>query len=116
MVAMSAAPPAAPDDPPVKPAEPPWRDFARSPLVPVALAATCGLVADRSAGVPFAAGMAVGVVGLIVWLIAQSRSAASGPVWLWVTAAGLAAAHHHAHRHSFGPDDIATFASERPNP
>ena len=112
---MSAlAPP--PDEPAVKPPEPPWREFARAPLVPVALAATCGLVADRYADIPFAASVAVGVVGLVLWFVGWSRSANSAAVWLWVAAAGLAAAHHHSYRNSFRPDNIAGFATERPTP
>jgi competence protein ComEC len=107
---------ASPDDAPAKPPEPAWREFARAPLVPVALAATAGLVADRYGDIPAAAGWVVGLVGLVVWFVARSRGAASAVAWLWVAAGGLAAAHHHAHLHSFAPDDISTFAPDVPTP
>src|SRR5262245_8292612 len=99
MGAMSSPIPP-PDEPDARPPEPAWREFARAPLVPVALAATAGLVTDRYGDVPFAAGWLVGLVGVATWLVSRSRGAASAGVWLWVAAAGLAAAHHHAHRHS----------------
>src|SRR6476620_7785192 len=72
---MSAALAPSPDEPKVKSPEPPWREFARAPLVPVALAATCGLVADRYADVPFGASVAVGLFGLVAWLVSHARAA-----------------------------------------
>ncbi len=103
-----------PDDEPAKPSEPPWREFARAPLVPVALAATLGLVLDRYLEVSPIAALLVGVGGLAAWLAGRTRK--SAPLWLAVAAAGLAAAHHHAHRHAFDPDDIGTFAPDAPTP
>jgi competence protein ComEC len=98
-----------PDPEPLAP-EPtqPWREFARAPLVPVAVAATIGLIADRSVGVPTAAGIGLLVGGMIGWAVFHTKPTAV--VWLWVAVAGLAAAYHHAHRHEFPPDDIARFA------
>jgi competence protein ComEC len=105
-----------PDEHEAKPPEPVWCEFARAPLVPVALAATAGLIADRYGNLPAAAGWVVGLVGVVVWLVARSCDARSAAVWLWAASAGLAAAHHHTYRHSFAPDDIATFAPEVPKP
>lgn len=101
------------DAPPDRPQEPPWRAFARAPLVPVAVAATLGLVADRYLGAPFAAEILVAAVGVAGWVIAHRRP--HGLPLLWVAFAGLAAAHHHDHRHHFAPDDIGTLAAESPH-
>lgn len=91
--------------------EPPWREFARAPLVPIAVAATLGLIADRFLGTPLAGELLVAAAGIGGWIAARFRH----PVFLWVAFAGLAAAHHHDHRHGFPPDDIGTFASEQPH-
>lgn len=115
MVPMSAPVPPS-DDTPVKPTEPPGREFARAPLVPVALAATCGLIADRYADLSFEASVLMAMIGLVVWLIAQARRAASAIVWLWVAAAGLAAAHHHSHRDPRGLWELNATSVERVNP
>jgi competence protein ComEC len=107
----------APDPPePPKPVEPAWKEFARSPLVPVALAATVGLLLDRYVGVPLDASVTAAVVCLAGWGIARYREAESAPVWLWLAAGALAAAHHRDRHHSFDPDDIGTFAPDQPAP
>jgi competence protein ComEC len=108
----SAAPPSATPAPP--PVEPAWKEFARAPLVPVALAASAGLVADRYGQLPFAVELVAVAVGLAAWFASRARK--SGAVWLWLAAAALAAAHHHAHRHLFAADDIGMFATARPTP
>jgi len=95
---------------PVATAEPAWREFARAPLVPVALAAALGLMTDRYAQPALAAELLVAVGGLVAWGV--SRRAA----WLWLAAVGLAAAHHQTHRTAFAADDIAGFATARPAP
>jgi competence protein ComEC len=99
-------------DPPPTELPPPWQQFARAPLVPVALAVTLGLVADRYVGVPTPVGFGVAVVGLVGWVVFRNRPFAIA--WLWVAFTGLAAAYHHAHRHEFPPDDIARFARAEP--
>jgi competence protein ComEC len=100
-------PPPPPADPP---AEPAWREFARAPLVPVALVAGVGLVADRYLQPALAAELLVAAGGLVAWFVARTRTPDRVVVWLWVAAGGLAAAHHHTHRHTFAGDDIARFA------
>ncbi len=97
-----------PPDPPAA-----WREFARAPLVPVALAATVGLCADRYLVVPPAAGLIVAAVGLGGYLVGVAGRRAH-PAWLWLLFAGLAAAHHHTHTRVFPADDIATRAGESP--
>src|SRR5262245_7315677 len=113
MVVMgSPVPP--PDDAAEKSPEPAWREFARAPLVPVALAATLGLIADRYFTVHPIAALLVGIGGIAAWV--ASRLKPSAPVWLAVSAAGLAAAYHNYHRTAFESDDIGHFAPELPTP
>jgi competence protein ComEC len=103
------------DDPSRRPGPPPWVEFARAPLVPVALAATAGLVADRYLTVPLDVGFVVAAVGLAGWVVARSRSSSAALALLWMAFAGLAAARHHTYRHSFAPDDVGEFALAEPS-
>jgi competence protein ComEC len=103
-----------PDTDAPEPREPAWREFARAPLVPVALAATAGLIVDRYVGVSSFAALAVGLGALAAWLVGRDRP--SAPLWLAVAAGGLAAAHHHDHRHNFEPNDIGITAPDAPTP
>lgn len=110
---MSTAPdPLAADELPDTPPPPPWREFAAAPLMPVAIAATVGLVADRYVGVPGVVGLGVTAGGLVGWFVFRARPLAL--VWLWVACGGLAAFLHHAHRSEFPPTDIARFARLEP--
>jgi competence protein ComEC len=113
---MSAEPALPLDDLAPEPAEPVWREFARAPLAPVAIAATGGLIADRYGSLPFETGWVIGLAAVAFWTVARYRRAASASVWLWAAAAGLAMAHHHDRRYSFAADDIATFATDNPTP
>lgn len=107
-----SAPAPAPPDPPVPPA-PPWREFARAPLVPVALAATAGLLADRYVGVPLGAALAACAVALGGWYLARAvPGVALG--WLLACCAALAAGYHHWHRNARAADDIGALAREGP--
>lgn len=96
-----------------RPAEPAWTEFARAPLVPVALAVTVGLVVDRYAPMPIEVGIVVAMVGFIGWTVSVVRRQ---PIiaFLWIAFAGLAAAYHHTHRHAFAENDVGTFATEEP--
>ncbi|QJW99021.1 ComEC/Rec2 family competence protein [Frigoriglobus tundricola] len=109
---MSVAPPDADDALP--PPEPAWREFARAPLVPFALAASVGLLADRSIGVPLAAGLITAVVALVGWLSTRATVPQAGSVWLLVCTSAVGAVHHHTHRHTFGDDDIGRFTKDPP--
>ncbi len=102
------------DDAPPRPPEAPWREFARAPLVPVALAASAGLLADRYIGVPLAAGVVAAVVALVGWFCTRTAAPQTALGWLMVCTGALAAAHHHSHRHSFDSDDIGRFAKDVP--
>ncbi|MCI0702701.1 MAG: DNA internalization-related competence protein ComEC/Rec2 [Planctomycetia bacterium] len=109
-----SAPLPLPDDLSAKPREAPWREFARAPLVPSALAASVGLVADRYIGVPFEVGLVAAVAALASWFFLRTASPQAAFGWLLVCAAALGSAHHHSHRHSFAPDDIGNFTKDSP--
>src|SRR4051794_34220609 len=96
-----------------KPVEPGWKEFARSPLVPVALATSAGLVADRYLEAPLAGELLTSALAIVAWIVSRFRRSESSTVWLWLAAGTLAAAHHHLHRNQFASDDIGAFAGER---
>jgi competence protein ComEC len=86
----------------------------QAPLVPPALFATAGLLADRYVGVPLLAGFLALIACVIGWLILQRRRSWLAPVLLWLACACLAALYHHAHRGPFPEDDIARFLAAEP--
>src|SRR6185437_11319213 len=90
-----------------------WQEFARSPLVPVGLAAGAGLIADRYFEAPIRGEFVLAGMAVVAWLFAQRLRSLSAAVWLWLAAGALAAAHHHIHRHGFVADDIGHFTSDR---
>jgi len=93
--------------------EPVWREFLRAPLVPVAVAATVGLLADRYVGVPFGIGLGACALGLVGWMTTRLRGRAS-VFLLWAAFAGLASAYHHHHCNYYPADDVGEFAGENP--
>lgn len=95
---------------------PAWKEFARAPLVPVALAAGLGLVLDRYGSLPLGGELLAAVGGLVAWVVTRVRAPNRAAVWLWVTAGAVAAAHHQIDRTHSGADDIATFATSTPIP
>jgi competence protein ComEC len=95
------------------PPEPPWREFARAPLVPVALAVTMGLIAERYIGVPLSAALLVCAVSLAGWFATRATPGVAFG-WLLVCCASLAAGYHHWHRHVFDSDDISALAKDEP--
>src|SRR5262245_49195678 len=71
----------------------------RAPLVPVALAATAGIVADRYIGVPLTVSLIGATVCLVFWAISRTdRLPALRLAYLFGAVAALAAAYHHWHR------------------
>ena len=76
--------------------------------MPVALATTAGLCADRYLGWALEVGLLTAAAGVAGW--AAYRRTRAGVVGVWLMAAGLAAAYHHTHRHSFPADDVARLA------
>ncbi len=113
---MSVAPAPDPDEVAAPPPQAPWREFARAPLVPIALATSLGLIVDRYGDVPETTGWAVSIIGLVVWMIARALKATSALIWLWIASAGLAITYHHTYRHSFPTNDIGAFATEAMRP
>jgi competence protein ComEC len=99
-------------DPPPKPRPAPWREFAAAPLVPLALAATVGLVADRFLSLSLHLEFFAAIAGLVAWFAGRNRDFAQ--LGLWLCVAGLAAVHHHLHRNSFPPDDIGRVVDTQP--
>jgi competence protein ComEC len=111
---MAAAPPTA-DIPNVR--DRPDSAYAsvwHSPLVPVALAVTAGVVADRAVGVPVSAAVGLLVVGLAGWAAGARRSAAAGLPFLWLALAAVGALHHHQFRDVYADDDIGRLATAEP--
>ncbi len=112
---MSAVAPT-PDNAENPPPESPWREFARSPLVPVAVAATLGLLADRYIGITTSAGLLTTVIAIGGWFFARRHSQHLAFGWLLISIAALAATYHHTHHFAFTTRDIANFATPQPTP
>ena len=88
---------------PIPARPPPWKEFAAAPLVPVALAATAGILLDRFATGSVLAGLSLALAAVLAWkFVRHPRSVAL----LWLAFAGLGMAHHHAHLHEFPADDV----------
>lgn len=105
---------AEPDGPPVRQTPPPWQEFARAPLVPVALAVTAGLCADRYVSTAAGVWLAMVGVGLVGWWILKRKANPTAAGLLGFAWFGLAAAYHHDHCHHFRPNDIGKVATEKP--
>jgi competence protein ComEC len=91
--------------------------FWQAPLVPVALAATAGVLADRWAAVPLWVSLAALAACLAAWAAASAgRQGGLALVYLWGSVACLGAAYHHWHREVLPPDDISHFATVEPRP
>ena len=73
---------ASPSSPTPVPAEPSWKEFARSPLVPVALAASVGLIIDRYLEVPLAGEFAASGLGVLAWLASRWKKSDAAAIWL----------------------------------
>jgi competence protein ComEC len=86
---------------------PPWLDFARAPLIPAAVASLIGLLVDRTMTVAPLPLIVLAIVAAIIAVVWK----ASARVAFAVSIFGLAAAHHHEHRHRFAADDIGEFAT-----
>ena len=102
-------------DMPTAPVLAAWQEFAIAPLVPVALATSCGLVVDRYYGVTLGAGLLVTAGALIGWMIVRPIRPQLAVVLIWLMFAALAAVYHHTHRNSFPLDDIGETASSEPH-
>src|SRR5581483_609704 len=82
-----------------------------APLVPVALAATLGIVLDRWFAIPLPASLLGAVVGIAAWALSGLGRPSRLPlVYLGLAALALGAAYHHWQRDSYAPDDIGEYA------
>ena len=110
----AAAPPAVPVT--VRPA-PAALQVWRSPLVPVALAATAGIILDRYLDIPIAISL-IGALAALACFVLHGAGPRRmlGLVYLWTGCAALGAAYHNVHRSRAAPDDIVHFASEDGRP
>jgi competence protein ComEC len=85
-----------------------------SPLVPVALAVTAGILADRIIGVPVSTAAIVLAVGLAGWAAGGRRSTSAGLPFLWLAFAAVGALHHHQYRDVYADDDIGRLTTAEP--
>ena len=90
------------------------RALGYAPLVPFAVAATAGIVADRHLDLPHTIWLVLAGAGLILWLAALRRHDLVGLAGLWVLAGGLFGAYHHAWRNDFPADDVGNLAAVEP--
>lgn len=99
--------------PTVLPQLPVWS----APLMPVALALTVGISADRFYVVPLAASFGVALVCAIAWFIfANTPQKALALVYLCGSVAGFGAMYHHWHRYHIDASDLSHVAQARPQP
>ncbi|HYV35421.1 MAG TPA: ComEC/Rec2 family competence protein [Gemmataceae bacterium] len=93
--------------------EPIWR----GPLVPIALAATAGIMLDRLLGVPLLWTIltaTAGVVGCACFILRHRPLPALA--MLWLTTMALGGAYHHWRRDVFPADDVGQYVTEEPRP
>jgi competence protein ComEC len=90
----------------------PWR----APLVPVALAATAGIVLDRYVGISLPLYLLLATAGLVAWFCTRNRPTPLPLACLGVTVLALGAAYHHSYREAHPTDDIGNFALPEPRP
>ncbi len=89
----------------------------RAPLVPVALAATAGIVLDRYFSLPLAGSLVAVVAALGAWVTARTgQRPGLGLVYLLIAGLALAAAYHHWWRDAYPADDIGEFAAIQAQP
>jgi competence protein ComEC len=93
----------------------PSHPLAYAPLLPVAAAATAGLVADRYISLPIPLSLGATLLCLIAWALARGRKRENlALIYLGASFAGLAAAYHHAVRDLYPADDIGEIAIDEP--
>ena len=86
----------------------------RSPLVPVALAATAGIVLDRFVVVPLTLALVAVVALLIAWAATRRDQAGLPLLYLLGAVTAFGAAYHHVRYRLYRGDDIGHFAMAEP--
>lgn len=87
----------------------PRESLLRAPLVPAAVLASAGIIADRMGLVPAWLFAALLVAGSALTLASRSW-----PIGLALAVAGAAGLYHHQWLHAFAPDDIGFAVGEEP--
>ncbi len=96
---------------------PPQLPIWSAPLVPVALAMTAGIIADRFWIIPLPASLAFALAAIIAWrLLANSSKKHLALIYLCASVVGLGSAYHHWHRHQVDAADLSHIASYEPQP
>ena len=89
----------------------------RSPLVPVAFAATGGILLDRWLSLPILWTLLVGIAAIGGTLLFAVRNRTTlAALLLWTAVASLGAAYHHLQRDVYASDDIGELATLEPQP
>src|SRR6266851_1834307 len=89
----------------------------RAPLVPVALAATAGIVLDRYVLIPLPITLVAVLISVLAWTITRlGKQTGLALVYLGIAVAALGAAYHHWHQNIYPPGDIGNFVSTDPRP
>src|SRR5262249_18312159 len=97
------------------PRPPPLRDWIlESPLFPIALSATAGLLLDHYVALPIAVWGVGLVTAFAVWVKLFRKESPRAVAALWVAAGFLAGGYHHYHCNHFPSDDIGNFATDEP--
>jgi competence protein ComEC len=97
------------------PPEPTARaQFARAPLVPVAVAVTVGVLTDRFLGLSAGQMAIVFALGLAAWFCFRERNGPVAKFGLLVCWAGLAGSYHHYSRNFADTDDIGRLVTDPP--
>lgn len=97
---------------------PPLRDLIwQAPLVPLALAATAGIVLDRRFSIPLPISLACVVAFVFAWgLSLRTAAKQHAAVWLWLAFVAAGAAYHQWYRESIAANDIRLFATSEGRP
>lgn len=88
----------------------------RAPLVPVALAATAGIILDRYLGLPLPVCLVAAFVCLVAWAITRHSKPILALFYLMGAVLALASAYHHAWREVYSADDVGNLAALRDHP
>jgi competence protein ComEC len=84
--------------------------FANAPAVWIAVAATVGIVVDRTHPTPVSFALALAGASLVAWLLTRSAHR-HAPAFLLLTAAALGAAYHHGRIYDVADNDVSRFAT-----
>ena len=99
------------------PTAPPQLPVWSAPLVPIALAATAGVVLDRHFVVPLAVSFGVSLLCLLAWLILSNTSQRNlAVIYLWSSFIGFGAVWHHWQRHYLPPGDLSHIVDSEAQP